>query len=114
MAPQNWRDSWRVSVGGSYQLNPSPILRSGIMYDETPVPDSTRAPRLADADRILIAVGARWLPTPSAAIDIGYARLFSPGVSLAQDGGNPVASGTIVGRQRSDANIVSTQFTYRF
>ena len=113
-APQNWRDSWRFSAGGSYQLTQTLLVRSGIMYDETPVPDSTRAPRLADADRTLVAIGARWLITPSAVLDAGYARLFSSGASVTQDGGNAVASGAIVGRQRSDANIISTQFTYRF
>ena len=114
VAPQNWRDSWRFSVGGSYQLTQTLLLRSGIMYDQTPVPDSTRTPRLADSDRTLIAIGARWLITPSARVDAGYARLFSSGAPVTQDGGNPVASGTLVGRQRSDANIISTQFTYAF
>ena len=84
------------------------------MYDQSPVPERTRGPRFADADRILVGIGVRWNPAASASLDFGYARLFSPDARVTQDGGNRASSGKLVGLQESGANIFSTQFTYRF
>lgn len=89
-------------------------LRAGTVYDNTPVPDATRTPRLPDADRIWITTGARWQPTDSLRVDLGYAHLFSKTVSLNQNAGSTAASGLLVGEQESDIDIVTAQFVYRF
>lgn len=114
VTPEQWRDTWRFALGGTYAMNERFTLRAGVAFDETPVPDETRTPRLPDTDRTWVAIGARWQPSPSLLLDFGYAHLFSDTVPLDQDAGNAAASALINGDQHSDIDIVSAQVVYRF
>lgn len=112
--PEHWEDTWRFSFGGTYRLNDAVKLRAGVAYDEAPVPDSTRTPRLPDGDRTWIAVGVQWAANDAWIIDAGYAHLFSEDVRLDQDGDNPLLNGQLIGEQTSDVDVLSVQASYRF
>lgn len=112
--PERWRDVLRYALGASYEFNPRFTLRAGAAYDNTPVPDATRTPRLPDTDRTWLTTGARWQPADSLVIDFGYAHLFSKEVPLNQNAGNAAASGLLLGQQASDIDIVTAQLIYRF
>lgn len=114
VTPERWNDTWRYALGGTYAMNDSITLRAGVAFDETPVPDETRTPRLPDTDRTWVAIGARWQPSPAVLLDFGYAHLFSDTVPLDQDAGNAAASALLNGHQHSDIDIVSAQLVYRF
>ena len=114
VTPERWRDTWSYALGGTYAMNDRITLRAGVAFDETPVPDETRTPRLPDTDRTWVAIGARWQPSPSLLMDFGYAHLFSDTVPLDQDAGNAAASALLNGEQHSDVDIVSAQLVYRF
>jgi len=114
VTPERWRDVLRYALGASYELNPRLTLSAGTAYDNTPVPDATRTPRLPDSDRIWVTTGAHWQPTDSLLVDFGYAHLFSKTVPLNQNAGSTAASGMLVGEQESDIDIVSAQLIYRF
>jgi long-chain fatty acid transport protein len=114
VTPEQWRDTWRFALGGTYAMNERITLRAGVAFDETPVPDETRTPRLPDTDRTWLAIGARWQPSPALLMDFGYAHLFSDTVPLDQDAGNAAASALLNGNQHSDIDIVSAQLLYRF
>lgn len=114
VTPEKWDDAWRYAVGGTYKMSDPLTFRAGLAFDQTPVPDETRTPRLPDPDRTWAAIGLRWEPAPSFVLDFGYAHLFSDTVPLHQDAGNAQLSGLLDGRQESNVNIVSTQLTYRF
>jgi long-chain fatty acid transport protein len=112
--PEHWRDVFRYALGMSYDVKEHLTLRAGAAYDNTPVPDATRTPRLPDADRTWLTAGARWQATDALLIDFGYAHLFSRTVPLNQNAGSTAASGLLVGEQESDIDIVSAQLVYRF
>jgi long-chain fatty acid transport protein len=114
VTPEHWKDTWRYALGGMYSLSETVALRAGIAYDQTPVPDATRTPRLPDPDRAWLAIGARWVPTGSITVDFAYAHLFSDDVRIDQTEGNTAAYGRILGDQSSDVDIVSAQLFYRF
>jgi long-chain fatty acid transport protein len=114
LTPERWRDTLRYAIGASYDFSPRLTLRGGAAYDNTPVPDATRTPRLPDCDRIWLTTGARWQPTDSLLVDFGYAYLIGKKVPLNQNAGNTAASGLLLGEQESDIDIVSAQLLYRF
>ncbi|HEX7114799.1 MAG TPA: outer membrane protein transport protein [Steroidobacter sp.] len=114
VTPERWEDVWRYALGAAYRVNDAFTFRAGVAYDETPVPASTRTPRLPDPNRTWVAVGARWAPNDALMLDFGYAHLFSDDVRMNQDAGNVASSGLIRGEQSSDVDIISTQLTYRF
>ncbi|HYM36438.1 MAG TPA: outer membrane protein transport protein [Steroidobacteraceae bacterium] len=114
VTPENWRDTWRGAFGMAFAVNSGWKLRAGVAYDQTPVPDSTRTPRLPDADRTWIALGAGWSPTEFTTVDFGYAHLFASDVSVNQNAGSTPAYGLINGQQSNAIEIFTAQFAYRF
>jgi long-chain fatty acid transport protein len=114
VVPENWDDTWRAAIGAEWQIVAAWKLRGGIAYDQTPVPDSTRTPRLPDADRFWLAAGASWMPVHSTTVDVGYARLFADDVPVHQDAGNPAAFGLIRGTQSNAVDIFATQVAVKF
>jgi long-chain fatty acid transport protein len=114
LTPEQWKDTWRFAVGGDYQLNPAWTLRAGVARDQSPVPDSTRTPRLPDEDRTWITLGATWNAGNNLKVDVGYAHLFVKDASLNETAGNPLAYGLLNGSQDTKIDIISAQATLKF
>jgi long-chain fatty acid transport protein len=114
----NWKDTDRVSAGASYTPADSGwTYRFGAAWDESPIRDAaSRTPRLPDNDRIWLAVGAGWSPTPQVTVDIGYAHLIIDDPQIAKTGTEPedVTRGALNGSYDSRVDILSIQATYRF
>ena len=64
----NWRDTFKVALGASYQLSQPLQLRFGMAYDQSPVRDAdSRMTTMPDNDRIWLSGGLktatpRWTP----------------------------------------------------
>lgn len=114
VTPEEWEDTWRFALGGIYTVSPTLKLRAGIAYDETPVPDSTRTPRLPDVERKWVAIGAHWQYSDMIGLDVGYAHLFSDDAPLNQNAENTSANAWLIGQQESAVDIVSAQITVSF
>jgi long-chain fatty acid transport protein len=114
VTPEDWKDTWRFAVGGDYKLNSSWTLRGGLGYDQAPVPDVTRTPRMPDSDRTWIALGAGWDPTDALHLDLGYAHLFAKSASLDQAAGSAAAYGLLAGTQKTRIDIFAAQLNYKF
>lgn len=114
VTPEDWRDTWRAALGLAYTMNSKWKLRTGVAHDQTPVPDSTRTPRLPDGNRYWIAVGAAWSITDRATIDFGYTHLFVKDAPINQNAGSTAAYGLINGEQNTTIDIVTAQMGYRF
>jgi len=120
--PLNFENSWRVGVGANYQINNEWKLRFGTAYDTTPVQDAFRTPRLPDADRIWLAVGAQWRFSKQGALDFGYAHEFVddassnlPSVDPAPVAGFPnTPKGALRGTYKANVNIFGVQLKYSF
>ena len=66
--PENFKDAWRSSVGANYHLDDKWKFRGGIAWDQTPVNDTDRTPRLPDADRFWLAGRRRNTSGPAAQV----------------------------------------------
>jgi long-chain fatty acid transport protein len=89
-------------------------VRAGIAYDQAPVPDSTRTPRLPDNDRTWIALGAGWDATQALHVDLGYAHLVAKDATLDQNAGNALAYGLLAGTQKTHIDIFAAQLAVKF
>lgn len=56
--PQRWDDIWTYGLGAEWDVRSDLTLRAGYIFLESPVPETTLAPTLPDADRHVISVGA--------------------------------------------------------
>ena len=108
--PENWDDTLRYSVGATWHTSDRLSLRGGVAYDEAPVSDSYRTPRIPDGARTWIAVGGQYRLSKQGAIDFGYAHLFVDDPAL-----QSTASGTtLTGEYDSAVDILSAQYTHSF
>jgi long-chain fatty acid transport protein len=110
--PENFRDTWRISGGANYRYSDQWIFRGGVAYDQTPVRDAQRTPRLPDQDRTWLALGAQYKFSPSLSVDVAWAYIFVRNPSINQNEGSTAANGLISGEYRSNVNIVGLQLTY--
>ena len=74
--PLNWKDGHFYSVGLEYQFLPQWTVRAGVAYEESPVTDATRHPRLPDNDRIWLSVGLGYKWSERLSFDVSYTHIF--------------------------------------
>ena len=108
--PENWKDTVRVSVGATHHYNQQWSARAGLAYDQAPVPDAFRTPRIPDNNRTWLAFGGQYKPSATSAIDFGYAHLFVS--SSAINSASPAPA--LVGTYKNKVDILSVQYTHTF
>lgn len=120
--PLNWRNTYRLSLGANHRYSETWTLRLGIAYDQSPVPDFDRTPRVPDNDRTWFSVGAQYNLSKDDAIDFGYTYIYliSSTVNLCS-GANAAAYPTtcsgknaLAGSFSGNINLLSVQYRRRF
>jgi long-chain fatty acid transport protein len=108
--PENWENTWRVSVGANHHYNEQWMARAGIAFDQAPVSDPFRTARIPDNDRTWLSLGGQYKPSKESALDFGYAHLFVKDASI----NSTVAAPALVGTYKNSVDILSVQYTYSF
>ena len=114
VTPENFRDTWRVSVGANYHLSPEWMFRGGIAYDQTPVREADLTPRLPDGDRTWLSFGVQYRFSPQFIIEGGYTYISVKDPKINQNAGSTPTFGLVSGTYKSNVNIGSIQLTYNF
>lgn len=116
---QRWKNAWNFSLGMDYYHSENWTFRTGIGFDESPVPNShERTTAIADNDRWEIALGASYKQN-AWTFDMGYMFLYLPHYSVHNDrhnlAGTP-ASGIspIDARYHTTAHVLGLQVQYSF
>jgi long-chain fatty acid transport protein len=110
--PENFRNTWRISGGANYRYSDQLIFRGGLAYDQTPVRNETRSPRLPDNNRTWFAFGVQYKFSPSLALDVAYAYEYMKDSSINNNLGSTPSFGLINGSFKTSVNIVGLQLTY--
>lgn len=108
---ENWRNAWRYSVGANYHSSDRLTWRFGVAYDESPVPDAFRTPRIPDEDRIWLSVGGQYCMSKPSCIDFGYTHIFVDDASI---NSSEAGKGTLNGSYDNAVDILSVQYTHSF
>ena len=113
---ENWDDTWRYSLGMSYQATEEWILRTGVAFDETPISDQYRTPRIPGEDRIWLSFGAGYHFSDRLSMDAAYAHLFVADSKMEKYATTPedTSRGTVVGEYENSVDIISLQVSYNF
>ena len=109
------RDGVFGSLGAEYRASETWAFRAGVGYDESPATDATREPRIPDADRIWISLGARIRLDQSLDLDVAAAHLFNLKTPIALDPAMPgnALRGTLAGESQSYVNVLGMELTWR-
>ncbi len=117
----NFRDAWRVALGGNYRYSDQWMFRGGVAYDQSPVEDAFRTVRLPDADRTWLAFGAQYKMNPQWAFDVGAAYIWVRSGSIDNIGPSSLGlppsaaqNGLVNGSYHNSVVILAGQLTYTF
>ena len=114
----NWRNTYKVAFGGSYQVTEPLQLRAGIAFDKSPVKSAEdRMNSLPDGNRIWFSVGAKYQLGKNHVIDAAYSHIHINDTvyRAGKASGNDVDSrGASSARFKNKADILGLQYTYKF
>ena len=110
--PEEWEDVYRISVGANYKYNSKLTLRTGVAYDEEPIPSAElRTPRIPGNDRIWLSFGTGYKWSKNLDLDFGYSHLFLKETPIDNPGENGYS---VRGTYKSSVDILSAQLNYKF
>ena len=113
----NWRNTYKVGLGASYQYNEPLQLRGGIAFDQSPVRSADeRLVTLPDANRLWFSLGAKYDFNRQHSIDVAYSHIHINNASTRTQGGTTYVDSNVRSHAsyKSSANILGLQYNYRF
>lgn len=114
----NWRNTYKVGFGGSYQISEPLQLRAGIAFDKSPVRNADyRMNSLPDGNRIWFSAGMKYNIGKNHVVDAAYTHIHINDTSYrtAKASGSDVDSkGASSARFKNHADIIGLQYTYKF
>jgi len=113
---ESWENTWFVSVGVTYRPNEDWMIRAGVGFDQEPIPDRTRTPRIPGEDRTWVALGASYQPFEDLTLALSYAHMFvkDASVGLTTTGVGNTFRGDLSGQYEGGIDIFGLQGSYRF
>lgn len=115
--PFEYEDGWFFSIGAEYVWSPALTFRAGLGFEQSPIADRERTPRIPDADRTWISVGVSYQATPKLSFDLAYTHVFveDANINISAASGNPWFTGvTYIGTAESKLDIFSFGVRYRW
>ena len=110
----DFRDTWRIALGGVYKYDPAWDFKFGVAYDQTPVRSAQQLlVSLPDSDRYWITGGAQWRPSKDARVDLGAAYLFLRDTDI-DNNQTLLGRGRVTGTYDSSVWILGAQYSQAF
>jgi long-chain fatty acid transport protein len=82
---EDWQDVYRYALGLAHKYNQNLTLRTGLAYDESPIPNARRTLRIPTQDTTWLAFGGQYRLGDSLTFDAGYAHLFMDDASINEE-----------------------------
>ena len=114
---ESWDDTFRYSIGLDWQYSNKIKLRTGLAYDQTPIPDAEhRTPRVPGNDRTWLSFGGTYNINDAFTVDIGYSHLFVSNTSINNtfESSQPALAATLKGSYEASVDILSAQLRWNY
>jgi long-chain fatty acid transport protein len=114
---ESWEDVFRYSIGLDWQQSEKLTLRTGLAFDETPVPSpERRTPRIPGNDRTWLSFGGTYVFNPAFTVDIGYSHLFFSDTPINNEfeSSQPALAATLKGTYEASVDILSAQLRWNY
>jgi len=117
LTTEEWEDTFRYSVGADWQYSDKITLRTGIAFDETPVPNSERrTARIPGNDRTWLSFGGTYIINSEFTIDVGYSHLFIDDTKIDNtfESSQAALNSTLTGTYEASVDILSAQLRWNY
>jgi long-chain fatty acid transport protein len=113
---EDWNDSFFVSAGAKYDVSDALSLRTGVAFDESPIPDETRTPRIPGNDRTWLSIGANYSPYAWFTVNAAYTHLFVKDGDIDLDASDPgnASRGSLNAEVENSVDVATVSATLRF
>ena len=112
---ENWHNAWFYSIGANYQVNEQWKLRFGLAFDQTPVSDFNRTPRIPDSDRYWFSTGFEYKYNDKLTINAGYSFIHAESSTVNLLGtGNDVERGGLYAKYKGNIHLFGLGAVYNF
>lgn len=113
---EEWNDTTYYAFGVTFRPSNAWALRGGVAWDESPVPDATRTPRIPDEDRTWLSLGVQWRPTAHLVFDAGLTHIWvdDSELDLKATGTGNTFRGNLAGTYDNAIDIATVQATWQF
>ena len=112
--PQNFRDTWRISVGANYKVDEDWLLRAGLGFDQSPTNNTDRNLRLPDENRYATSIGAHYQITKMVGLDGGWTHEFIQNANINNVEDEDPQYTTVTGTSNDSADVIGLQLTWTF
>ena len=103
---ESFHDAYRIALGTTYYMDDNWTFRTGIAFDDSPVPADKRSISIPDQDRFWLSAGATYAFNENASIDAGVSYMHGQKVTF-QEGPYEFTS-------EGKAWLFGTNFNYAF
>lgn len=113
--PLRLRSTWLGSVGTNYRpaTIPDLMLQAGLGFDESAVTNSTRSPRLAGRNTVILGLGFTYEIFPNTSVQAAFLQDFGVGPNRINYSASATA-GVLTGSYRTSASVISVGVNWRF
>lgn len=117
---ESYHDVYRIALGTSYFYDKNWTFRTGIAFDDSPVPSDKRSISIPDQDRLWLSAGASYAFNDNASVDVGVSYMHGQSVTI-KEGTDPVATARNGGvatpytfNSEGKAWLYGASFNYKF
>lgn len=113
----DWKDTFRFSLGATFNPTKEWTLRFGTAYDQAPTPNERLiTPRIPDNDRFWLALGAGYSFSDSLMFNFAYVHLFFDDARVYKSVSSPedAVRGGLRGKYSGSVDIISGELRWAF
>ncbi|MBX9445678.1 long-chain fatty acid transporter FadL [Dickeya chrysanthemi] len=86
---ENFHDAYRIALGTTYYYDDNWTFRTGIAFDDSPVPADKRTISIPDQDRLWLSAGTTYAFNKDASVDVGVSYMHGQKVTIREPGVAP-------------------------
>jgi long-chain fatty acid transport protein len=113
---EDWSDTWFLAVGATWKPDEQWTLRGGLAWDQDPIKNSRRTPRIPTGDRYWISIGGGWQPFDNLTLDAAYTHIFfeDAPLRLSRTQTGNAARGDLSGNAEAAVDVIALQARWSF
>ncbi|MGN9822823.1 long-chain fatty acid transporter FadL [Proteus mirabilis] len=111
---EGFRDAWRIALGTTYYHDDNWTFRTGIAFDDSPVPADKRSISIPDQDRFWLSAGATYAFNKDMSVDVGLAYMHSKKVTIKEKLSESLPLPAYEFESSGKAWLYGMNFNYRF
>ena len=111
---EGFHDAYRIALGTTYYYDDNWTFRTGIAFDDSPVPADNRTISIPDQDRFWISAGTTYAFNKDASVDVGISYMHGQSVHITEKTPAAVGGTTYQFDSKGTALLYGVNFNYAF